>query len=159
MTEIDRLIRGDLKLQQVCIVVRNLDKSMKNYQEILGIEPWKVHDFDESNWEDATYHGKPAKQRFRVALGMSGTTQVELIQPLDGDNIYSDFLAKHGEGLHHLGHIHVDSVQIAIQSLGEKGVQCLQSGRITKGSMQGYAAAYMDTVEMLGTIIELVGPV
>ena len=158
MTDIDSLIRDGLKLQQVGLVVRDMNKSVEFYQEILGIGPWEYHEFDESNWGSSTYHGKPAKQKFRVALAMSGTTQVELIQPLGGDTIYSDFLEEHGEGIHHLGHVHVENLEVAVRSLEEKGIRCLQSGNVTSGPMAGSAAAYMDTVGTLGTIIELIGP-
>ena len=114
------------QLHQVCVVVRDLEKSMEHYQNTLGIGPWEVSEWDDSNISEMTYHGRPARHRFRVALTMVGPMQLELIQPLEGENLYSDFLKEHGEGLHHLGHVMVDNTSEAIPALEKEGFRCLQ---------------------------------
>ena len=138
------------ELYQVGIVVRDLEKSIEHYQNTFGIGPWGVMNFDPSIFTDMTYRGRPVQHSFRAALVMVGPTQLELIQPLEGDNIFSDFLKEHGEGVHHLGHVRVGNLGEAIYTLEKEGFPCLQSGRLLGG---GYA--YMDTVKTLGVIIEL----
>lgn len=132
------------------IVVHDLDKSMENYQNAFGIGPWGTMNIDPSIFSDMTYHGRPAQHRFRAAFAMVGPLQLELIEPVEGDNIFSDFLKEHGEGLHHLGHLRVSNLDEAIETFEKAGFPCLQSGRFPGG---GYA--FMDTVKTLGVIIEL----
>lgn len=140
------------ELHQVCVVVRDLEKSMQHYRDILGIEGWEVLEADPSLISDLMYHGNPVQGpfRFRAALAMVGPMQLELIQPVEGELIYSDFLQTHGEGLHHLGHLRVKDLDMGVQALEKAGFACLQRGRIYGGGF-----AYMDTVAALGFIVEL----
>jgi hypothetical protein len=50
------------------------------------------------------------KHSFRAAMTMLGSLMVELLQPVEGEGVYRDFLNEHGEGLHHLGHVRVDDL-------------------------------------------------
>ena len=138
------------ELYQVGIVVQDLDKSMERYQSTFGIGPWTVMNIDPSIFSEMTYHGRPVQHKFRAALAMVGPMQLELIEPIEGDNIFSDFLKEHGEGVHHLGHVRVENLDETIQTLEKEGFPCLQSGCFPGG---GYA--YIDTLKTLGTIIEL----
>jgi methylmalonyl-CoA/ethylmalonyl-CoA epimerase len=97
----------------------------------------------------ATYRGRPANFRFRVAFLQAGPMQIEFLQPLEGDNIYADFLEEHGEGLHHLLFEVADPEGIAV----DLGVDIIQSGisRLRPNATWNY----LDTQEMLGAIIEL----
>ena len=120
---------------------------MENYQDTLGIGSWSLRTIDSSWMSDMTYRGRPVQHVFKVAHAKLGTMDLELIQPVEGDNIYSEFLEQSGEGLHHLGHVKVGNLDEAIQTLENAGFPCLQSGRFPGG---GYA--YMDTSKTLGTI-------
>jgi methylmalonyl-CoA/ethylmalonyl-CoA epimerase len=151
MAESTRPIVKVSGLHQVGIVVRDLEDSMKHYESIFGIGSWQVITVDPSILSDMTYHGRPVQYTFRVALATVGQIELELLQPVEGENIYSDFLKEHGEGLHHLGHVKVDNLDEAVQALEKDGFACLQSGRYPGG-----AYAYMDMVKPLGYIIELV---
>ena len=59
---------------------------------------------------------QPSDHAMRVAITMVGRVQWELIQPIGTNNIYAEFLAKHGEGLHHVG-VSVDNHGEAIARL------------------------------------------
>jgi hypothetical protein len=137
-------------LYQVGIVVRDLERSMEQYSKVLGIDKWGTLYCDPSNTRDMTYHGNPVEYRFKVAFAKVGYIELELIQPLEGDNIYSDFLKEHGEGLHHLGHLRVKNLNEAVRAWEKAGFSCLQSGRVPEGTY-----AYIDTVKALGVILEL----
>lgn len=45
--------------------------------------------------------GRPADFVVHVSLGYVGELQLELIAPVRGESIYTEFLAAHGPGLHH----------------------------------------------------------
>jgi len=137
------------ELFQVGVVVRDLENSMRHYESILGIGPWEVVEVDSSS-ADMTYHGKPVQHRFTAAITTLGSMQLELLQPVEGDNIYGDFLKEHGEGIHHLGHVRVDNVDEAVQTLETEGFPCIQGGRSPYHNW-----AYVDMTTALGCIIEL----
>ncbi len=77
------------ELFQVGIVVRDLEKSMKDYEALLGINSWKVMDIDSKSLR-FTYHGKPVEHSFRAAFTMLGSLMVELLQPVEGENDLQD---------------------------------------------------------------------
>ncbi len=144
------------KLEQVCIVVRDLDKSMKFMWNTFGIGPWDINIRSADSMRDMTYRGKPACFSYKVAVTHNrlGGMQIELIEPVEGDNIYSDFLREHGEGIHHLGWYTVDSVETFTETtmtLQKAGFPCIMSARTHRG-----AFAYFDTTRVLNTILELV---
>jgi len=136
------------EINQIAIVVRDLQKTMEYYWNTLGIGPWDIYTFQAPLVTDMTYHGKPAQYRMKLALTMVGSVMLELIEPLEGDNIYSDFMKEHGEGLHHLGFF-VKNMDETVQTMEKEGFPCLQSGHFDGG---GYG--YLDTVNTLKAIFE-----
>ena len=49
-----------------------------------------------------SYRGKPADFVASISLSYLGDMQLELIEPVSGANVYSDFLRDNGPGLHHI---------------------------------------------------------
>jgi hypothetical protein len=86
----------------------------------------------------------------RLALADVGGVQWELLQPLEGDSIYTEFLAQKGEGLHHVALI-VDDYEKTVAALGKEGIGILMSGDIQGGR----SYAYLDTERDLGAIVEI----
>ncbi len=139
-------------LFQVGIVVRDLEKSMKLYEELLGIGDWADMEVSSEILTSLTYKGKPVENAcFRTGMADVGSVQLELIQPVDGDLPYADFLKEHGEGLHHLGHIYVPDMDAALRDLEAQGYPC-----IFAGSTPGTKFAYVDMSKSLGVIVELI---
>lgn len=87
--------------------------------------------------------------KIKTAFAKSGEVQIELIQPLDGDNPYTEFLARRGEGIHHLG-FKVDDIDQAKAELGKKGMEPFFSGDLVVMKF-----AYYDTTEFGGPALEL----
>ncbi|MFC1938783.1 VOC family protein [Chloroflexota bacterium] len=85
----------------------------------------------------------------RVALTKVGPVELELIQPVAGDIVYSDHINKYGEGINHLCFT-VDSVDKTIGILEEEGFPVLQSGR----ALHEDYFAYFDTSGPLKVIWE-----
>lgn len=139
------------ELFQVGIVVHNLDESLKRYKEFLGIESWELVEVN-SDTHQFTYHGKPVEHSFKAAFTMLGHLMIELLEPLEGDGIYRDFLNEHGEGIHHLGHVRVDDLGKAVQELEDAGFPCIETGG---DSTDYHSWAYVDTTSALGYILEL----
>ena len=149
-------------LDQVCMVVNDLEKSMASLWETFGIGPWDVYVRDPESASDGesirdmTYYGKPARFGYKMASTHDklGGMYIELIQPVSGDNIYRDFLRENGEGIQHLGW-HVVETEAAFfdtwKRLEKDGFPCMLSGRLYHTRF-----AYFDTTRVLNTVLEVV---
>ena len=148
------------KPQQICFVVYDLEKWMERMWTVFGIRPWKVNVRDENSTKDNSvisdmvYMGKPAHFGYKLASALLETNLIiELLQPLSGDSIYSDFLKQHGERMQHIGWHMVysyDEYLKVFKMLEENGFSCLQSAK-TFASRIGY----FDTTKVLGAILEV----
>ncbi|WP_166397576.1 VOC family protein [Rubrobacter marinus] len=145
---------GFASVDQVAVVVRDLDASMKRYVEEFGIGPWRVYTFSPDWIKGMTFRGEEQGYSMKLALADLGGMMYELIEPVRGPNSYQEFLDEHGEGLHHLGYF-VDDLDAAIRDMESKGYRLLQSGRgIGTRGEGGYA--YFETGGALGHIIEAI---
>ena len=137
------------KFSQVAIVVRDLRASMKHFWEELGVGPWKVWKFSSQNLTDMTLHGNPAEHSFIVGMAYVGDVSIELVQPLEGESIFKEFLDRKGEGIHHLKCSSQDAESI-VEKFKKCGGNVLQSARIGDAAFH-----YLDTESRLGFILEL----
>lgn len=139
------------EITQLGVVVRDLDKSMQLYKDLLGIEDWAEMDISSEIFDSLTYMGKEVQNaRFRTGTAEVGSIQIELIQPVEGDLPYADFLKEHGEGLNHIGHFYVADMETALENFDSRGFPC-----IFAGSTYGIKFAYVDMTKTLGVILEL----
>ena len=139
---------------QVAILVPDLDAAMRNYWEGYGIGPWHVYTYARPLVKEMSYHGKPADYKMRIGLSYFGPMRIELIQPLEGDSVYSDFIREHGYGVHHFGLI-VDDMQAALKETEEAGLDMLMDGSGFGLEGDGHYA-YLDTEKALGVTLELI---
>lgn len=142
------------RIAQVAFVVRDLEARMQRFWQDFLIGPWSIYTFEPPRVRDMTYRGKPAAFRMRVAFAMCGETQIELVQSLDGPNVYEEFLAECGEGVQHLG-IHVPSMDAASRQMQALGYSMVQSGR-GYGVRGDGAFQYFATADAIGTLVELI---
>lgn len=140
------------RINQVCLMVKDIQKTMENYWNILGIGPWDLYDMHAPMTSELTYHGKPGQFKMKVALTMVGPTQLELIEPVSGESMYSDFLAEHGEGLQHLQFV-ADNADEITQIMTKQGFPSLMGGHVGDGIFDFY-----DTADALKTIWEIFQP-
>jgi methylmalonyl-CoA/ethylmalonyl-CoA epimerase len=76
----------------------------------------------------------------------------ELLESVQGPNIYEEFLNERGEGLHHVGYF-VEDIDAEISKMEFRGFSMLQ-GRRGFGANDDGAYAYFDTERTLGCILE-----
>ena len=136
---------------QVGIVVEDVDKTAKLYQDLFGIGPFQTYEVGKM-LSTVKYNGEVVENPdFKVGLAMSGHMQIELIQPLTDNLPYSDFLKDHGEGLHHIGHIRVPNLEETVSKLEEQGYPIILEGNSPRTKF-----AYADMTSTLGVIVEIV---
>lgn len=141
-------------IDQVAVVVRDLDAAMLHYTEKIGIGPWSVYTYGPDLLHTMTYRGEKRPYVMKLALAFSGPTMYELIESVEGPNVYEEYLTEHGEGLHHLGY-YVDDIHAEIAKMESLGYALLQSGEGFGVNGDG-AYAYFDTATDLGCIIEAI---
>jgi glyoxalase/bleomycin resistance protein/dioxygenase superfamily protein len=116
------------RIMQIGYVVKDIEKSIAEYSKRLGIGPWDIYTFCAPDLRDARYRGKPIDHKFIIALVWNRTTQLELIQPLVGTNIYTEFLDRRGDGLHHIKEW-VGDCQKELEEYRKRGIDVIQSGK------------------------------
>lgn len=135
-------------ISQIGIVVKNLEKTMNYYSTTFGLGPFKVMEVDVPN---ITYRGKKINLKgLKMAFADLKSIELELIEVPKGENIYSEFFKKKGEGLHHIG-FQVTDVDEMIAKFKSFGIGVIQGGGGEAGSF-----AYMDTEKIGGVILEFV---
>lgn len=134
-------------VSQIGIVVKDIDKTIEYYENVLGIGPFIM---PEIVYKEKHYYGKPADFDFKMAFGSLGPVEMEIIQPIKGPTIYHDFLEKKGEGLHHLG-FDVKDIETKLELCKEMGIRIIQGG---KGATSQFE--YLDTEAISGVIFELI---
>lgn len=141
-------------INQIGFVVKDLDKSMEAYWRTFGIGPWRVYTYGAPMLKDMTYKGEPANYRMRLALANVGDMMIELIEHLEGPNVYDDYVKEHGEGVQHLGFF-VEDMEETKKEMEAAGFRVIQSGR-GHGLDGSGGFAYLDTQDELGTIYEII---
>jgi hypothetical protein len=134
---------------QVCVVVRDIDSTMRTYVHEYGIGPWDIYEFNPGTVRDMHENGEPVERSFRLALALVGSVQWELIQPLDDESIYARHLAAHGEGVHHVG-VAVPDYAARVAAHEAKGGTV-----VFGGEYKGVNFAYLSTDTDLGVLTEI----
>ena len=97
------------------------------------------------------YYGKKTRITLKCAKSkIFNSYSIELLQLVEGtENLYYDFLQKNREGFHHVDVI-VHDINEWIDFFKKKGINVAQEGK----SLRKWA--YLDTMDILGFILELV---
>lgn len=139
---------------QVGFVVKDLDATVESWTRLFGIGPWHFYTYGKPLVRRMSYHGRPAEYRMRLALANIGPLRIELIEPLEGDTVYADFVREHGYGMHHLGLL-TDDMEGSLDQARAAGLTMTMDGAGFGKDGDGHYA-YLDTEAALGTTIELI---
>lgn len=126
------------KIDHIGFAVPNLDEAIELYQGMLGI--------------NCTGSEEVADQKVRVAFFPVGESSLELLEPTAEDSPIAKFIAKRGQGIHHLA-LGVDDVEQAIAALKAKGVQMIDE--TPRKGAHGARIAFVHPKSTPGILIEL----
>ena len=128
---------------QIAWVTQDLDATETALTGLLGVRKWvripDVHFAPDS----CSYLGKPADFVASISLSYLGDMQLELISPVRGENIYSDFLRDRGPGLHHVC-VEAESLEgfdVALTAAADHGAEVVQQGVMPGGIHFAYVSA------------------
>ena len=94
-----------------------------------------------------------AAEKVRVVMVPVGETRLELLEPTSDDSVIAKFIAKRGEGLHHIS-IRVPDLEGAVRKLKAEGTR-LVSEEIKIGA-GGHRYIFLHPSSTSGVLIELV---
>lgn len=128
MTEIDHL----------GIAVKSLAEAKKFYEH-LGLKPMPEETVE--------------AEQVRLSMVPVGESRIELLEPTSADSAIGKFLAKRGEGLHHVA-LHVDDLSGTVERLKANGTR-LVSDEIKVGA-GGHLYVFVHPSSAGGVLLELV---
>ena len=128
-----------MRLDHLGIAVRSIEEALKFYRDGLGAETGGIEEL-------------PAEQ-VRVAMLPLGETRLELIESTGDDSVIAKFIAKRGEGLHHVA-LAVEDLDEQLERLKKNGVKILPGKGETGAG--GHRYAFLHPASCGGVRIELV---
>lgn len=140
------------KLHHVGIPVRDLDKSLEDYQalDMATFQPEFL--IDSSKIAEYLVYGKTPDPivKTRGAMGQLGPLGVELLQPVEGETVHKELLESTGEGIGHVAYT-VDDLEEETAKLVEQGFPVILS--IKHADQANRGAVYLDTRSKFSNII------
>ncbi len=106
-------------------VVKDLDRVVSSWEN-LGLASMRMKGVEQ--YPQVIHRGTKTSMSLRRAVGYIGGVLIEWIEPEGGENAYSEFLAKHGDGIHHLAYSvrTREDLEKQIEYFESKGVNVLQ---------------------------------
>jgi LAO/AO transport system kinase len=128
-----------VKIHHLGIAVQSLASAVPIFQKLVG----KAPDAEES----------VADQKVRVAVFRLGDSRVELLESTDADSPIGRFIAKRGQGIHHVA-LSVPDLPEALRKLESEGVRLIDhEPRLGAGSER---IAFLHPASTAGVLIELI---
>jgi methylmalonyl-CoA/ethylmalonyl-CoA epimerase len=140
------------RIDHVGIACRDLDRAVGLYQATFGLEVASIEVNEEQGVREAMLAvGGSAAEGHLGSAGRPG--YVQLLEPLGPDTPVGRFVARRGEGLHHVGY-GVADIGEALATIGGTGIRLIDE-RPRHGSM-GASIAFLHPGDLGGVLTELV---
>jgi methylmalonyl-CoA/ethylmalonyl-CoA epimerase len=117
--------------------VRSISASRAHFEIALGLEFQSEEEFP----------------GLRVAFFGTGPASIELLEPLDDSSDIGSFVARRGDGIHHLA-LRVDDVAEALANAQRSGLRAIDSA--PRPGARGTRIAYVDPGRADGVLIQYV---
>ncbi len=127
-------------IHHVGIAVKRLTEAYRLYRDVLGLSLIKEAEIPD--------------QGVRAALLAAGDSEIELLEPLDAANGVGRFLARHGEGLHHVC-FDTPDVASALITVKEKGAELIDA--LPRPGLAGHVG-FLHPRACDGVLVELATP-
>ena len=136
-------------IAQVGLVVSDLDKVMRALENMLGVKPDRLAIVHPNSGK---YRGQDADYQARIAWYGFANIELEFIQPLSGESIWSDHLKENNTALHHI-RFNVKDYEAAVRGFANHGMPVYQSGKVALDPR--FKWAYFDSEPVLGFVAEI----
>ena len=120
------------KIGHIGIVVGDIEAARERYSALTGIDKWYELVYDAP--PEIYYRGKRVNSAVTLYFGGKGHTALELIHTEGDDNIYTEFLKRHGEMIHHAEY-NVKNLSLAVEQAEKCGLKVLQHAEFKSAGM------------------------
>ena len=125
-------------VNHIAVVVSNMEQSLSFWRDALGIELHELRDV-------------PAEKSQVAFLPLAGA-EVELVMPTSDDSGIAKYLAKRGQGMHHLC-LEVDDIAGMLAQLKAKNIRLINEEPRTGADGKKYAFIHPESTG--GVLVEL----
>ncbi len=125
-------------IEHIGIAVKNLDKAIKFYEDVLGIKCYAVEEV--------------RTQKVRTAFFKVGETKIELLESTDLVGPIGRFIEARGEGIHHIAFA-TENVNEGLKEASSKGIQLIDTE--SKLGAEGLRIAFLHPKSTFGVLTEL----
>jgi len=124
-------------IEHIGIAVANLTDAIAYYENVLGLKCYAIEEVSD--------------QKVRTAFFQVGQTKLELLEATAEDSPIAKFIAKKGEGIHHIAFA-VKNLQEKLLQVKDKGVQLIDHAP-RKGA-EGLNIAFLHPKSSFGVLTE-----
>jgi methylmalonyl-CoA/ethylmalonyl-CoA epimerase len=129
------------RIDHVGVAVSDIDAALPTYTDTLGMS--------------LAHRERVEDQGVEAVLLDVGGGHVELLQPLGDDSVVAKFIARRGEGLHHVAYA-VDDIDAELARLKEAGVKLIDDE--ARRGIRNSRVAFLHPKETGSVLTELVEP-
>lgn len=127
-----------MKLEHIGIAVKNLKDSDQLFEQIFGQPSYKVE--------------KVASENVSTSFFQVGESKVELLEATDENSAIAKFIAKKGEGIHHLA-FEVEDIHAEMKRLEGEGFQLIN--KEPKKGADNKLVCFLHPKSSNGVLVEL----
>lgn len=125
-------------VEHIGIAVKNLEESIKYYENILGLKCYSIEEVKD--------------QKVKTAFFMVGQTKIELLESTDPEGPIAKFIEKKGEGIHHIAFA-TKKLNDSLKEIESKGIQLID--KVGRKGAEGLDIAFLHPKSTGGVLIEL----
>ena len=126
------------KVEHIGIAVKNIDEAAKVFDILLNQKPYKTEAVESEGVKTSFYQ--------------VGETKIELLESTKEDSSIAKFIAKKGEGIHHIA-FDVDDIEKEIQRLQEAGFELIHKS--PKAGADNKLIAFLHPKSSNSVLVEL----
>ena len=127
-----------MKIEHIGIAVRDAQKSVKLFSQILNVKPYKEEEV--------------LSEKVKTIFFQTGESKIELLEATAEDSPVAHFIEKRGEGIHHIA-FSVKNIELEMQRLQKEGYRLLND-RPKKGA-DNKLICFLHPKDTNGVLIEL----
>jgi methylmalonyl-CoA/ethylmalonyl-CoA epimerase len=125
-------------IDHIGIAVASLEAALGFYQETLGLPAPEIEEVPD--------------QQVRTAIFPTGEGRIELLEPTSPESPIAKFIAKRGEGIHHVA-LRVNDLAAKLKELEANGTQLID--KVPRKGAGGHLIAFIHPKATGGVLLEL----
>jgi len=125
-------------IEHIGIAVKNLDESIRYYEDVLGLKCYRVEEVED--------------QKVKTAFFKVGDTKIELLESIGKDGPIDKFIEKRGEGVHHIAFA-VKDIKKSLKKAEAAGIEVINKEPVN--GTESLQVAFLHPRSTFGVLTEL----